>query len=218
VTKLRIAIADDHPLFRYGVRTLLDTTTDIEVVGEAGDAEEALALAVRDEPDVMLLDVRMPGISGLEAMRRILASRPGIRILILSMFEDDASVFTAMRNGAMGYLLKDASQEVLLRAIRAAAAGEAIFSPGIAARMMDYFAAARPAAAEEAFPELGSREREVLYLMAEGSSNADIARRLGISGKTVANYVTNILNKLHAADRLDAVRMAKENRRMPPSN
>lgn len=218
MTKLRIAIADDHPLFRYGVRTLLDTTTDIEVVGEAGDAEEALALAVRDEPDVMLLDVRMPGISGLEAMRRILASRPGIRILILSMFEDDASVFTAMRNGAMGYLLKDASQEVLLRAIRAAAAGEAIFSPGIAARMMDYFAAARPAAAEEAFPELGSREREVLYLMAEGSSNADIARRLGISGKTVANYVTNILNKLHAADRLDAVRMAKENRRMPPSN
>lgn len=216
MTKLRIAIADDHPLFRHGVRTLLETTPDMEIVGEAGDAEQALALAFRHEPDVMLLDVRMPGASGIEAMKRILEAKPRVRILMLTMFEDDASVFTAMRCGAMGYLLKDANQEVLLRAIRAAAGGEAIFSPGIAARMMDYFAAARPAAPEAAFPDLGSREREVLYLMTEGADNADIARRLGISGKTVSNHVSNILNKLHASDRFEAIRMAKASKSLPP--
>ncbi|RUS47351.1 response regulator transcription factor [Cohnella sp. AR92] len=213
MNQIRIVIVDDHPLFRHGVRTLLSTTSDVEVVGEASNGEEAIELARSLAPDVMLMDIRMPGASGIEATREITSKIPGIRILILTMFEDDSFVFTAMRNGAKGYVLKDANKDELLRAIRAIANGEAIFSPGIASRMIEYFGMARPAAKEEAFPDLAGREREVLYLMTGGASNADIARKLGISGKTVANYITNILNKLQVADRQEAVRLARESRR-----
>ena len=210
MSKLRIAIADDHPLFRHGVRMLLEATPDLEVIGEASNGDEAIALAASERPDVMLMDIRMPGVSGIEATRRIAAADPSIRILVLTMFQDDASVFTAIRGGASGYVLKDAERDELLRAIRAVGNGEAIFSPGIASRMIEYFAAARPAAKEETFPELGAREREVLYLMTDGAGNDEIARKLGISGKTVANYVTNILNKLRVRDREEAMRLARE--------
>ncbi|PYI52534.1 DNA-binding response regulator [Paenibacillus flagellatus] len=210
--RLRIGVADDHPLFRHGVRTLLSTTPDMDIVGEAVSGDEAVELAVSAKPDVMLMDIRMPGTNGIEATRRIVASVPGVQVLILTMFQDDTSVFTAMRAGARGYVLKDAEKDELLRAIRAVGSGEAIFSPDIASRMIDYFAATRPAAREERFPELTVREREVLYLMAEGATNARIAEKLELSGKTVANYVTNILNKLQVADRHEAMRLARESR------
>lgn len=210
---LRIVIVDDHPLFRHGVRTLFLTTPELEVVGEASNGEEALVLAQSLKPDVMLMDIRMPGASGIEVTRTLTNLMPSIRILMLTMFEDDSSVFTAMRNGAKGYVLKDAEKDELLRAIHAVGNGEAIFSPGIASRMIEYFSMTRPAAREEVFPELSVREREVLYLMTEGSSNADIASKLEISGKTVSNYITNILNKLQVADRQEAMRLAREARR-----
>ncbi len=210
---LRVVIVDDHPLFRHGVRTLSLTTPELEVVGEAANGEEAIALAQSILPDVMLMDIRMPGASGIEVTRTITAMLPSIRILILTMFEDDSSVFTAMRSGAKGYVLKDADKDELLRAIHAVGNGEAIFSPGIASRMIEYFAMTRPAAREEAFPELSVREREVLYLMTEGIANADIAGKLDITGKTVANYITNILNKLQVSDRQEAMRLARESRR-----
>ena len=182
------------------------------MVGEAANGEEAIALAQSLKPDVMLMDIRMPGASGIELTRRITAMNPSIRILILTMFEDDSSVFTAMRNGAKGYVLKDADKDELLRAIHAVGNGEAIFSPSIASRMIEYFAMTRPAAREEVFPELSVREREVLYLMTEGVTNADIAKKLDISGKTVANYITNILNKLQVSDLQEAMRLARESR------
>lgn len=210
---LRIVIVDDHPLFRHGVRTLFLTTPELEVVGEASNGEEALVLAQSLKPDVILMDIRMPGASGIEVTRTLTNLMPSIRILMLTMFEDDSSVFTAMRNGAKGYVLKDAEKDELLRAIHAVGNGEAIFSPGIASRMIEYFSMTRPAAREEVFPELSVREREVLYLMTEGSSNADIASKLEISGKTVSNYITNILNKLQVADRQEAMRLAREARR-----
>lgn len=209
---IHVLVADDHPLFRHGVRTLLSTAPDMEVVGEAASGEEAVAMAEALSPDVVLMDIRMPGLNGIEATVRISRNQPTVHILVLTMFEDDASVFTAMRSGAKGYILKDADKDELLRAIRAVADGQAIFSPGIAAKMMDYFSAARPAASATRFPALSEREREVLYFMADGSGNADIAERLGISGKTVANYIANILNKLHIADREEAIRLAKQSR------
>ncbi|MGM0881713.1 MAG: response regulator transcription factor [Bacillota bacterium] len=210
--KLRILIADDHPLFRHGVSTLLLTIPDMEVAGEATSGEEAVAMAERLIPDVILMDIRMPGLNGIEATQRINKSVPSINILILTMFQDDASVFTAMRSGAKGYVLKDADKDELLHAIRAVGSGQAIFSSGIASKMMEYFAATRPAASEVWFPALSTREREVISLMAEGLSNSDIAGKLSLSGKTVANYITNILNKLHVADREEAIRLAKESR------
>lgn len=209
--KLRILVADDHPLFRHGVRTLLGPIADLDVVGEAKTGEEAVSLARDLQPDVILMDVQMPGINGIEATRRILATSPSIRILIVTMFEDDASVFTAMRAGARGYILKDAEKDDLLRAIRSVGAGEGIFSPGIAARMIDFFTTSRPAAPREEFPALTTREREVLHLIAQGSSNAEIARLLSLNAKTVANYVSTILAKLQVADREEAIRRVREN-------
>ncbi|MBD0381085.1 response regulator transcription factor [Paenibacillus sedimenti] len=209
---LRLVIVDDHPLFRHGVCTLFSTIPDLEVVGEAASGDEAVQLAEELNPDVMLMDIRMPGLNGIEATRRIVSANPNIQILILTMFQDDSSVFTAMRAGAKGYVLKDAEKDELLRAIRAVGSGEAIFSSGIASRMIEYFSMARPAAQEELFPELSQREREVLYLMEGGSTNVQIAQKLELSGKTVANYVTNILNKLQVADREEAMRLARESR------
>lgn len=210
--KLKVLIVDDHPLFRHGVKTLFMTTPDLEVVGEVTSGEEAIQLAQTVTPDVILMDLRMPGCNGIEATREIVKKNPRIQILILTMFEDDHSVFSAMKAGAKGYVLKDAEQDDLLNAIRTVGNGGAIFSPGIASRMIDYFSAARPAAPVQSFPELTEREREVLYLMAEGNPNSGIASRLKISGKTVSNYVTNILNKLQVADREEAINLVKESR------
>ena len=208
--RLRVLIADDHTLFRYGMQGLLSTQPDIEVVGEATTGEEALALAGELQPDVVLMDIKMPGVSGIEATRRVLEDHPHIHILMVTMFEDDASVFTAMRAGARGYVLKDAPKDDVLSAIRTVGRGGAVFSPGIAARLMDFFTTTRPAVPREAFPTLTGREREMLHLMAQGASNAEISRLLSLSVKTVANYVSNILHKLQVADRKGAVARARE--------
>lgn len=207
---LKILIADDHPLFRDGMRGLLSTQPDMEVAGEATTGEEAVALAVELEPDVVLMDLRMPGGGGLEATRRILAARPGVRILVVTMFEDDATVFTAMRAGARGYILKDDDKDDVLGAIRAVGRGGAVFGPGVASRLADFLTTARPAVPKESFPLLTDREREMLHLMARGASNAEIARLLSLSTKTVANYVSNILQKLQVPDRKAAVARARD--------
>ncbi len=207
---LRVLIADDHPFFRDGMRMFLETTPDIAVIGEAATGEEAVVQARSLQPGVILMDIKMPGLNGIEATRQILGSNPGIRVLIVTMFEDDPTIFTAMRAGARGYVLKDAQKDDVLRAIRAVGRGEAIFSPGIAARLVDFFTTARPAAPKEYFPTLTDREREMLHLMAQGASNAEISRLLSLSTKTVANYVSNILGKLQAADREEAVLRARE--------
>ena len=207
---LRVLIADDHPLFRHGIHALLDAAPDFEVVGEATTGDEALTMAAALQPDVILMDVQMPGVNGIEATRRIVRESPHIRILIVTMFEDDASVFTAMRAGARGYVLKDAEKAEMLRAIRAVGSGEAIFSPAIATRLIDFFAAPKPAAAPDAFPDLTEREREILDLIAQGKSNADIAGQLVLSPNTVRNYVSNIFSKLQVADRAHAILLARD--------
>jgi len=207
---LHILIADDHPLFRHGIHEFLNLTPDIQVVGEAMSGEEAITQAEALHPDVILMDVNMPGVNGIEATRRILHDSPHIRILVVTMFEDDGTVFAAMRAGARGYILKDAEKENILRAIRAVGNGEAIFSPTIATRLIDFFATQSSALPKEIFPSLTEREREILQLIARGRSNTDIARELSLSPKTVYNYVSNILSKLQVADRAQAIIRARE--------
>jgi DNA-binding NarL/FixJ family response regulator len=207
---LRVLIADDHPLFRHGIAALLQALPEFEVSGEATAGEEAVVLAEQLQPDVILMDIQMPGINGIEATRRILHTSPHIRILMVTMSEDDASVFTAMRAGARGYILKDAQKDDMLRAIRAIGRGEAIFSPAIAGRLIDFFATPRPAAPPQAFPELTEREREILNLIGRGHSNPEIAERLVLSPHTVRNYVSNIFSKLQVVDRAQAIVRARE--------
>lgn len=208
--QFHVLIADDHPLFRKGLRALLSATPDIDIVGEATTGQEAVELAAELQPDVILMDLQMPGINGVEATRQILHTSPHIRILVVTLFEDDASVFTALRAGARGYVLKDAQEEEMLRAIRAVGSGEAIFSPVVATRLIDYFAMPRPNIAQELFPTLTEREREILQLIARGSSNSDIAKYLSLSGKTVSNYISNIFGKLQVTDRAQAVIRARD--------
>jgi len=207
--QIRILIADDHPLFRKGMRALLASMPDVEVLAEATSGQEALALAGSLQPDVILMDLQMPGGGGIAATRQIAAASPHIRILVVTLFEDDDSVFAALRAGARGYVLKDTDEEEMLRAIRAVAGGEAIFSPAIAARLIDFFAAPRPAAPKAIFPELTEREREILGWIAQGQSNAEIAARLSLSLKTVRNHVSNIYSKLQVADRVQAAMRAR---------
>lgn len=209
MNSLRVLIADDHPVFRDGIRALLEATPGVAVVGEATTGHEAILLAQELNPDLILMDVQMPGLNGIDATRRIVAAQPHIRVLVVTMFEDDASVFAAMRAGARGYVLKDATKEELRRAILAVGNGEAIFSQAIATRLIAYFAAPRPPLPETQFPELTGREREILALMAAGESNSAIANQLDLSAKTVSNYVSNILNKLQAADRAEAIARAR---------
>jgi DNA-binding NarL/FixJ family response regulator len=207
---IHVLIADDHPLYREGVRKMLSLAADIEIVGEAANGEEALAQALALQPDVILMDLKMPGINGIEATRRILYASPRIGVLVLTMFEADETVFAAMRAGARGYMLKDADQEEVIRAVKAVSRGEAIFSPAIAERLIHYFAALRPAVADLAFPELTDREREILHLIAQGHSNSEIAERLLLSMKTVQNHVSNIFSKLQVADRAQAIVRARD--------
>jgi DNA-binding NarL/FixJ family response regulator len=207
---LSILIADDHPVFRSGLRVLLAGIPDIEVIGEATTGENAIARAAELQPDVILMDIKMPGINGIEATRRILREIPHIGILMLTMFEDDASVFAAMRAGARGYVLKDTDEEEIVRAIQAIGKGEAIFSPAIARRLIDFFASPSPAASRDIFPELSEREREILVLIAQGHKNPDIARSLFLSPKTVRNHVSNIFSKLQVADRAEAIIRARD--------
>jgi DNA-binding NarL/FixJ family response regulator len=207
---VRVLIADDHPLFREGMRGRLDRVADVAVVGEAASGDEAVELAHKLEPDVILMDIKMPGLSGIEATREIQRASPRVGILMLTMFEDDDSVFAAMRAGAKGYLLKDSGGEGVVRAIRAVASGEAVFGPGVAERIIGFFSAPRTAAPQRAFPELTEREEEVLSLVAQGKSNREIARQLFVSLKTVRNHVSNILLKLQVADRAQAVIRARD--------
>ncbi|CAN5139441.1 response regulator transcription factor [soil metagenome] len=206
----RVLIADDHPHFREGLHALLMSAPDLEVVGEAEDGEQAISLAVELQPDVILMDLNMPGTGGIEATRRIVHTSPHIAILVISMFEDDDSVFAALQAGARGYLLKGALKAEILRAIRALVSGEAIFGPAIAKRLMQYFAMPRPSSPEDAFPELTEREHEVLTLIARHETNPEIARRLHLSPKTIRNHVSNIFTKLQVADRAQAIIRARE--------
>ena len=206
---IRVLLADDHHLFREGMRALLATASDLEVVGEAGDGNEVVAKAAEVRPDVILMDLQLPGLNGVEATRRILASQPKVNVLVLTMFEDTDTVLAAMRAGARGYLLKDTHEEALLRSVRAVANGEALFGPAVAERLMRYLAEATPSAERAAFPELTDREREVLWLLAQGLSNQEVADRMGISLKTARNHVSNILARLQVADRTEAVARAR---------
>jgi DNA-binding NarL/FixJ family response regulator len=206
---LRVLIVDDHWLVRDGMRTLLSTRGGIEVVGEAADGEAAVAAAAELAPDVVVMDLHMPGISGIEATRRLTASSPHVRVLVLTMSEDDDSVFSALRAGARGYLLKGSDQEQLVRAIRAVADGEGIFSPAIALRITDYFSRVGRQA-PQLFPELTDREREVLELIARGLKNHEISGKLYLSEKTVRNHVSNILTKLQVQDRAAAIVRARD--------
>ena len=207
---LTVLIADDHPLFRKGMRSLLETMPGITLAGEAKSGREAVEMALAQQPDVVLMDLQMPDGSGLAATRELNRRSPHTRILVVTLFEDDDSIFTALRAGAHGYILKDADEEEMMRGIRAVGEGEAIFSPAIATRLIDYFAATRQQLPQTVFPELTEREREILTLIARGESNPSIAERLMISLKTVRNHVSNIYNKLQVADRAQAAIRARD--------
>jgi DNA-binding NarL/FixJ family response regulator len=208
---IRILVADDHPVVRSGLIALLRTLPGLEVVGEAADGEAAVREAQLLKPDVVFMDVRMPGVDGIEATRRIRAAVPQTRVLILTMYDDDASVFTAMQAGAQGYVLKEADQDEIVRAVHAVVAGEAIFGPRIAARVLGYFAAPPVAAAADyPFPELTDREREILKLLVEGRRTQEIARSLYLSPKTVSNHLTAIFAKLEVAGRAEAIGRARD--------
>jgi DNA-binding NarL/FixJ family response regulator len=204
---IRILVADDHTLFRDGLRALFNSLLDIEMIGEAATGAEAISQAEKLQPDVVLMDIQMPEINGIEATRQTVRTSPHIGVVIVTMVEDDDSVFAAMRAGARGYVLKGAKQEEMLRVIRAVAQGEALFGAPIAARLMNFFATPRP---PQVFPELTAREREVLELIARGYDNSEIARQLVISIKTVRNHVSNIFSKLQVADRAQAIIRARD--------
>ena len=208
--QIRVMIVDDHPLFRDGVRALLQAAEDAELVGEATDGEEAVKLALSLQPDLILMDLQLPGLHGIEATRQILHDSPRIGVIVVTMFEDDDSVFAAMRAGARGYVVKGADKAEILRAIRAVASGEALFSPTIARRLMHYFSRLGAGTAGQPFPELTPREREVLHLIASGLNNPQIAERLGLTDKTVRNHIGNIFDKLQVADRAQAIIRARE--------
>lgn len=207
---IRVLIADDHTLFRVGMRALLQSIKGIEVVGDSSTGQETLLKSVELQPDVILMDIQMPDINGIEATRHILRASPHIGVIILTMFKDDDSVFMAMRAGARGYVLKGADQEVMVRAIHAVANGESLFSPEIAKRLVQFFTAMEPLIPASIFPDLTAREREILLLIAQGDNNADIAQKLTISMKTVRNHVSNIFSKLQVADRTQAAIRARE--------
>ncbi|GIO11327.1 DNA-binding response regulator [Cohnella xylanilytica] len=207
---MRVLLADDHPLFRSGVRNLIQTTEDLEVVGEASSGEEAVELASSLLPDVIVMDIRMPGMNGIEATKRIKEKHPEVKILIVTMLKNDKSVFAAMKMGASGYVLKDAGEMELLHSIRLAGNGGAVFSSDIAARMMDYFTSAHASDTNNpVLKDLTGREKEILELIVAGKTNNQIADRLYLSAKTVANHVSNILNKLQVSDRHEAKKLLK---------
>lgn len=206
---LTILIADDHPVFRKGLRALLASMPEVELVGEATSGEETIHMAEQLQPDVILMDLHMPGGGGLEAIRQIVQTSPHIRILVVTMFQDEDSVFAALQAGARGYVLKDMEDEDISRAILSVGNGEAIFSQAIAERIMKYFSI-HPAIPAGLFPELTNSERSVLTLMAKGMNNEAIARQLSFTTKTVRNYVSNIFSKLQVADRAQAIVKARE--------
>jgi DNA-binding NarL/FixJ family response regulator len=206
---LRVVLADDHPVVRRGLRALIDTIDGLEIVGEAADGEAAVREVQLTQPDVVLMDVRMPGLDGVEATRRIRATTPETTVLMLTMYDDDATVLTAMQAGARGYLLKGAEQEEIVGAIRAVVAGQVVFGPGVASQVLGYFSGP-PEPPANPFPHLTDREREILDLLAAGNRTAAIARQLYLSPKTVSNHLTSIFVKLEVADRAAAIIRARE--------
>jgi DNA-binding NarL/FixJ family response regulator len=206
---IRVVVADDHPLVRDGLRALLNSTPGMELVGEAATGREAVRAAVVDRPDVLIMDIRMPDLDGVAATSEIARAAPDVAVLVLTMFEDDDSVFAAIRAGALGYLVKGATQAEITRAISAAAAGEAIFGRDIAPKLLSHLTRA-PKPPALAFPQLTNREREILELVALGQPNAAIAARLGLSGKTIANHVSSIFTKLQVTGRPEAIIKARD--------
>lgn len=211
---VRVLIADDHTLFREGLIAILDAAAETEVVGEAADGSEAIEQAAVIAADVILMDIMMPGMNGIEATKRILEAHPDMAVIVLTMLEDDDSLFAAMCAGARGYILKGADKDEVLRTIRAVANGEALFGEAVARRLTRFFnqlqRASQQMGPNETFPELTERELEVLELIAQGSSNLEIAHKLSISPKTVSNHISNIFNKLQVADRAHAIVKARE--------
>jgi len=204
----RLLIVEDHPLYRKGLRTLIASVADLEVIGEAGDGAAAVQAAFDLRPDVVLMDLQLPGMSGIAAIREIVAAVPECKVLVVTLFQDDDSVFSALRAGARGYILKDTDEEEMIRAIRAVAGGESLFGPDVARRVLATFASTRPVT-PPAFPELTERERDILYLVAQGKANPAIASALNLSPKTVANHVSIVLGKLQVADRAEAIARAR---------
>lgn len=211
---IRLLVADDHALFREGLQALFSATPGIELLGEAATGEETVALAEKLLPDIILMDINMPGIDGIQATRRILRANPTIGVIMVTMLEDDASLFSAMRAGARGYVLKGAHHQELLQTVQAVANGQALFGAPIAARIMSFFqdiaADLESTLPQEAFPELTPRELEVLELIAQGANNSQIAEKLVISDKTVRNHITSIFSKLQVADRAQAIIKARD--------
>lgn len=212
--RISVFIADDHALFREGLRALFSTIEDIELIGEASSGPDCIAMVGKLQPDVVLMDISMPGMDGVEATRQLLLKHPSLGIVMVTMLEDDASVFSAMRAGARGYVLKGGSHNDLMQAIRAVANGQALFGPGIAKRVMNFFQYVgtdlRSGVPKYTFPELTPRELEVLELIASGTNNPGIAKKLVISEKTVRNHITNIFSKLQVVDRATAIIRARD--------
>jgi DNA-binding NarL/FixJ family response regulator len=207
---IRVLVADDHPVFRRGLVGLLQEESDIVVVGEAADGDQAFALAVGSSPDVVLMDLHMAGVGGVAATRRITAEMPTTAVLVLTMLEDDESVHAALKAGARGYLVKGAAGERILDAVRAVAAGEALFGADVAGRVLGLLSADRRSTRAGPFPTLTDREEEILSLIATGRSNAQIAQALVLSDKTVRNHITNIFSKLGLTDRAQAIVRARQ--------
>jgi DNA-binding NarL/FixJ family response regulator len=206
---VRVLVVDDHPLYREGLITALTAAPDVEVVGEAGDGAEAVRRVSSDPPDVVLMDLHMPEVSGVEATRQIATAHPSVAVLVLTMLDGDDAVFAAMRAGARGYLLKGAGRDEITAAIAAVARGEVVFSAGIASRVLSFFSGT-PAHSAQPFAGLTEREREILDLVARGLTNPAIARRLVLSEKTVRNHVSNVFGKMQVADRAEAVARARD--------
>jgi DNA-binding NarL/FixJ family response regulator len=209
MTGTRVLIADDHPTFRRGLGALLDSVAEFEVVGEAADGTSAVSMAAALQPDVVVMDLNMPGLNGVEATRRIVADSPGAAVLVLTMLDEDESVFAAMRAGARGYVVKGADTDDVMRALASVARGDAVFGPAVASRVLSFLT--RPLSARDPvlFPELSAREREVLELLARGRTNSEIARQLVVAPKTVRNHVSNIFTKLQVTDRSEAIARAR---------
>jgi DNA-binding NarL/FixJ family response regulator len=213
MNKIRLLLVDDQTMFRSGMRMLLSSQADFEVVGEAADGEEALHKCGALKPDVVLMDLRMPVLDGAAATRRLKASQPAIRVIVLTTFDEDAAIFDGLRAGAIGYLLKDAPTDKLYEAIRAAARGETVLQPSVAAKVVAQFTrlSEQTSGWSQALPEpLSQRELEILRLMANGATNREIAAQLVLAEGTVKNHVTNILSKLGVTDRTAAAMKAKE--------
>jgi DNA-binding NarL/FixJ family response regulator len=205
----RVLIADDHPTFRRGLGSLIESLPEVELVGEADDGESAVSMTAQIKPDVVVMDLNMPRLNGIEATRRIIADDPSAAIIVLTMLDEDESVFAAMRAGARGYIVKGADTEDVLRAVESVARGDLVFGPSVAGRVLSYLTQPLSARDPVMFPELSDREREILELLARGLSNTEIARRLVVSPKTVRNHVSNVFAKLQVSDRAQAIERAR---------